>query len=174
MNVHFEDTQRIRYASVQNSQLLKTQITAISNIISNYICAADTINKILKVDTVQTINEEFPCADLVTYLIPNTSQRARQGFHSQAHSVQFSVLLFSLLKKPQLFYIRTPSICEPPRGKDTAQSRHCKLIPRYITQAVLCWLTALSSVSLGVEHKCLALFMGLRWMAYEHPLSWGD
>lgn len=48
MNVHFGDAQRIRYAPAQNSQLLKTQLTAISNIISNGICAADTVNKTLK------------------------------------------------------------------------------------------------------------------------------
>lgn len=45
MNVHFGDAQRMRYASAQNSQPLETQIMAISNIISNGICAADTINK---------------------------------------------------------------------------------------------------------------------------------
>ena len=112
--MHFEDTQRIKHASAQNSQPLT------SNIISNGICAADTINKIWKVDAVQTISEEFLCANLVTHLIPNTFRRARQGFHSRAHSVQFSILLFSLLKKPQLFYISTPSVREPPRGKDMA------------------------------------------------------
>lgn len=46
MNVHFGDAQRIKYASAQNSQLLETPIMDISNIISNGICAADTINKI--------------------------------------------------------------------------------------------------------------------------------
>lgn len=48
MNVHFRDAQGIRYASAQNTQILKTQIVAVSTILSNSICAADTIKTMLK------------------------------------------------------------------------------------------------------------------------------
>lgn len=96
--------------------------------------------------------------------------------HSRAHSVQFSLLLFSLLKKPQLFYIRTPSVCGPPWGRDLVQSRHCELIPRHITQVVPCWVRRCPQFPL-VELECPALFMALHCVAcisYPEVISyWG-
>lgn len=108
------------------------------------------------------------------HLFPNTSQRAGQGFPSRAHSVQFTLLLFSLLKNPQLFYIRTPSAWGPPPGRDLVSSRSCELIPRHITQAVPCWVQHCPQFPL-VEPERPALVTG--WhvsISYPEMISyWG-
>lgn len=96
------------------------------------------------------------------------------GFPFQAHSVQLSLLLFSLPKKPQLFYIRTSSVCGPPPGKDLVQSRSCELIPRHIPQAVPCWVQDCPQFPLAVP-ECPALVTG--WhvsISYPGVISyWG-
>lgn len=120
----------IRYASAQKSQLLKTPIVAISNIISNYIRAADIVNKILKVDAVQTIREEFPCADLVTYPIPNTSQRVRQSFHSRAHSVFCPIILTAKKATAVLYQYPQHSWATQRQGQGAEQALQTQTRPK--------------------------------------------